>query len=210
MSAPGSTSENVRPSCGSKCPAPAFDLDGRVGRRPLDHLGRQRGDEVAEAVDVNHLPLDHAVAPVQRRRAQLHHRLQGRAGVRGGGAGGQPAGGRREHVAAVKGRADRLAPKAGRLDPVDLPRPARRPATARRCRDRRRSCRRRRRPDRRARPPTPGSTTATWMVPGGNSGAACASATAPAATSRAGTPCAMSTSVACGASDRTTPLSAPT
>src|SRR5580704_4775083 len=104
---------------------PCFDLHRRVGPRPLDHLGRQRGDEVAEAVDVNHLPLDHTVATVQRGRAQLHHRCEGRAGVGDGGAGGQPSRGRREDVAAMEGRADRLPPKGRRLDPVDLPRAAR-------------------------------------------------------------------------------------
>src|SRR4051812_45784921 len=58
-------------------------------------------------------------------------------------------------------------------------------------------------------PPTPGSTTATWIVPGGNSGAACASATAPATTSCGGIPWVMSTSCACGAIERTTPFIAP-
>ena len=48
-----------------------------------------------------------------------------------------------------------------------------------------------------------------WIVPGGNSGAACASAAAPAATSIGGTPCVMSTSWAVGASDNTTPFIAP-
>ena len=66
------------------------------------------------------------------------------------------------------------------------------------------------RPTPRRAPPTPGSTTTRCTVPGGNCGAACASANAAAATSWGGMSWVRSTSVASGAIDRITPFIAPT
>src|SRR6476661_932818 len=58
--------------------------------------------------------------------------------------------------------------------------------------------------------PTPGSTTATWIEPGGNHVAVSANTTAPARMSRAGTACERSTIVARGLIERITPFIAPT
>ena len=175
-----------------------------------EQLGRQRGDEVAEAVDVDHLPLHDAALLVQRRRARARRsrRCSGptSAATR---ARRQAPRGRREHVAAVEGRADRIAAEQRRLDAVD---PARRPrrqrqhavvrpdeeAAARLDQDV--GARRRPRRDRR---PRCGSCPAGTAAPPGPA------RPRPPRRPCGGTPCVMSTSWAAGASDSTTPFIAP-
>ena len=58
--------------------------------------------------------------------------------------------------------------------------------------------------------PTPGSTTATWMVSGGKNGQTEPSTNAAWATSWAGTSCVTSTMFASGFTPRTAPFMAPT
>ena len=183
------------------------DLDLRVGPH---QVGGHRRQQIAEAIDMGHAPLD-AVTDLAHERGIAARPASARAGRRpprtrpprgdppsarrrpGRERWGSPArAGSRPHrcgrPAAARAATSESTPLSGptKNEPPD--------ATTTSARA----------------PPTPGSTTATWIVPRGNSGAACARAIAPPAMSCGAMPWVTSTSRASGASDRTTPFMAPT
>ena len=182
-SAPGATSANVFPSTGRKCrPRPSISICASGA-----HHARRRSDvsRLPKRVDVGHAALDAIAA---RRTSGGSSSTSAAAAGRPPPAarpppGGPPSARRRRgrersgsparagtrprrcgRSAAARRAASESTPLSG---PMKKQPPAATTTSARA-------------------PPTPGSTTATWIVPRGNSGAACASATAPAATSCGG------------------------